>query len=221
MITSKAHSMKKLITENDVEKIVKEGRNVIVISKDTVVTPLAIDMIRTNRMTIIEKELFENRSSLGEQNKFSNKKRISIGSDHTGFKMKNILVKYLSESGFQLNDEGTFDEKSCDYPDFAKAVALKVATGSADFGIILDATGIPSSIAANKIKGIRAATCYNAFSAKSAREHNDANVLVLGAKSLGEETIKTIIEVWFSTNFAGGRHQRRLDKITSIENEED
>jgi len=221
MITSKAHSMKKLITENDVEKIVKEGRNVIVISKDTVVTPLAIDMIRTNRMTIIEKELFENRSSLGEQNKFSNKKRISIGSDHTGFKMKNILVKYLSESGFQLNDEGTFDEKSCDYPDFAKAVALKVATGKVDFGIILDATGIPSSIAANKIKGIRAATCYNAFSAKSAREHNDANVLVLGAKSLGEETIKTIIEVWFSTNFAGGRHQRRLDKITSIENEED
>jgi len=211
--------MKKLITEDDVRKIVKEGRNVIVIAKDTVVTPLALDMIRTNRITVIEKEPAGNNFTIDEQ--IISQKRISIGSDHTGFKMKNILIKYLGERGFQLNDEGTFDEKSCDYPDFAKAVALKVATGNADFGIILDATGIPSSITANKIKGIRAATCYNAFSAKSAREHNDANVLVLGAKSLGEETIKTIIEVWFSTNFAGGRHQRRLDKISSIENEKD
>lgn len=211
--------MKKLITEDNVRKIVKEGRNVIVIGKDTVVTPLAMDMIRSNRMTVVEKETAGNNLNFGEQDK--TQKRISIGSDHTGFKMKNILIKYLGERGFQLNDEGTFDEKSCDYPDFAKAVALKVATGKADFGIILDATGIPSSITANKIKGIRAATCYNAFSAKSAREHNDANVLVLGAKSLGEETIKTILQVWFSTNFAGGRHQRRLDKITSIENEKD
>ena len=211
--------MKKLITEDDVRKIVKEGRNVIVIAKDTVVTPLALDMIRSNRMTIVEKEPTTNNFTIDEQ--IISQKRISIGSDHTGFKMKNILIKYLGERGFQLNDEGTFDEKSCDYPDFAKAVALKVATGNADFGIILDATGIPSSITANKIRGIRAATCYNAFSAKSAREHNDANVLVLGAKSLGEETIKTIIEVWFSTHFVGGRHQRRLDKITSIENESD
>ena len=211
--------MKKLITEEDVRKIVKEGRNVIVIAKDTVVTPLALDMIRTNRMTVVEKEPAGHNPSFDKLN--SSQKRISIGGDHTGFKMKNILIKYLGERGFQLNDEGTFDEKSCDYPDFAKAVALSVATGNADSGIILDATGIPSSITANRIKGIRAATCYNVFSAKSAREHNDANVLVLGAKSLGEETIKTIIEVWFSTNFAGGRHQRRLDKITSIENEGD
>jgi len=213
--------MKKLITEDDVRKIVKEGRNVIVIGKDSVVTPLALDMIRTYRMTVVEKEPAGNNLTFSEQNTTSGSRRISIGSDHTGFKMKNILIKYLGERGFQLNDEGTFDEKSCDYPDFAKAIALKVATGNADFGIILDATGIPSSITANKFKGIRAATCYSAFSAKSAREHNDANILVLGAKSLGEETIKTIIEVWFSTNFAGGRHQRRLDKITSIENEKD
>ena len=213
--------MKKLITEDDVRKIVKEGRNVIVIGKDTVVTPLAIDMIHSNRMTVVEKEPSGDSFNFGDQNTTSANRKISIGSDHTGFKVKNVLVKYLGERGFQLNDEGTFDEKSCDYPDFAKAVALKVATGKADFGIILDATGIPSSITANKIKGIRAATCYNAFSAKSAREHNDANVLVLGAKSLGEETIKTILEVWFSTNFAGGRHQVRLDKITSIENKKD
>jgi len=213
--------MKKLITENDVRKIVKEGRNVIVISKDDVVTPLALDMVRINQMTVVEKETAENSLSFGKQNTNQRNKKISIGSDHTGFKIKNILIKYLGERGFHLNDEGTFDEKSCDYPDFAKAVALKVATGNVDVGIILDATGIPSSITANKIKGIRAATCYNAFSAKSAREHNDANVLVLGAKSLGEETIKTIIEVWFSTDFAGGRHQRRLDKIISIENEND
>jgi ribose 5-phosphate isomerase B len=213
--------MKKLITEDDVRKILKKGRNVIIICKDTLVTPLALDMIGSNRMTIVEKEPSANNHSFVDQNTSQINRRISIGSDHTGFKMKNILIKYLGERGFQLNDEGTFDEKSCDYPDFAKAVALKIATGNADAGIILDATGIPSSITANKIKGIRAATCYNSFSAKSAREHNDANVLVLGAKSLGEETIKTIVEVWFSTNFAGGRHQRRLDKITSIENGND
>ena len=109
------------------------------------------------------------------------------------------------------------DEKSCDYPDFAEAVSEKVQLGKVDCGLIIDATGIPSAITANKLEGIRAATCYNEFSAKSARSHNDANVLVLGAKTLGEETIKSIVDVWLNTSFEGGRHQRRLDKITGIE----
>ncbi|OGU46665.1 MAG: ribose 5-phosphate isomerase B [Ignavibacteria bacterium GWB2_36_8] len=140
-----------------------------------------------------------------------------MGSDHTGFKVKNILSKIITEKGFEVIDVGTFDEKSCDYPDFALAVAEKVQSMSVDFGIIVDATGIPSAITANKLKGIRAATCYNEFSTRSAREHNNANVLVLGAKALGEETIKSILEVWLNTNFGGGRHQKRLDKISDIE----
>jgi len=145
-------------------------------------------------------------------------RRIAIGSDHTGFRIKNVISKILSEKGYEIIDVGTYDEKSCDYPDFAFAVARKVRENEVKFGIIIDATGIPSSITANKLKGIRAATCYNEFSTSSAREHNNANILVLGAKSLGEETIKSILETWLNTKFGGGRHQRRLNKITEIEN---
>ncbi|MDP3150168.1 MAG: ribose 5-phosphate isomerase B [Ignavibacteria bacterium] len=143
---------------------------------------------------------------------------VVLGCDHTGLTVKNLLIKILIEKGFKIQDVGTFDEVSCDYPDFAYAAAKKVKSGEADFGIIVDATGIPSAITANKIKGIRAATCYNEFSAKSAREHNNANILVVGAKALGEETIKGILETWLTTKFGGGRHQKRLDKITEIEN---
>ena len=131
----------------------------------------------------------------------------------------NILIKYLLEKGYQITDAGTFDEKQCDYPDFAKLVAKSVSKGDNDYGILIDATGIPSAIVANKIKGIRAATCYNTFSARSSRAHNNANVLVVGAKALGEESIKLIIDEWLSTQFEGGRHQKRLDKISDIENE--
>ena len=122
------------------------------------------------------------------------------------------------EKGFEVIDAGTFDETSCDYPDYAKKVALQVTSGESNFGILIDATGIPSAITANKIKGIRAATCYSNFSAKSSRAHNNANVLVVGSKTLGDETVKEIVSEWLATDFEGGRHQKRLDKITDIEN---
>jgi ribose 5-phosphate isomerase B len=207
--------MKKLITEEDVKKVEREGGNVIVKSKNDIITPLALDRIRSSKITIIEKEISSeeklNPASLNEKN------RIAIGSDHTGFRIKNMLIQYLSKKKYKLHDFGTFDEKSCDYPDFAKLVAESVSLEENDFGILIDATGIPSAITANKIKGIRAATCYSSFSAKSSRSHNNANVLVLGAKSLGEETIKVIVNDWLSTDFEGGRHQKRLDKISEIE----
>ncbi|OGU61030.1 MAG: ribose 5-phosphate isomerase B [Ignavibacteria bacterium RBG_13_36_8] len=142
---------------------------------------------------------------------------MAIGSDHTGFKLKAEISKFLKERKYLVTDVGTFTEESCDYPDIAYTVAKKVAANEVDFGVLIDATGIPSAITANKVKGIRAATCYNEFSAQSAREHNNANVLVVGAKSLDEESIKTIIDVFLKTEFGGGRHQRRLDKITEIE----
>jgi len=98
-------------------------------------------------------------------------------------------------------------------------VAKSISRGETDYGILIDATGIPSAIAANKIKGIRAATCFNTFTARSSRAHNNSNILVVGAKALGEETIKLIVDEWLSTQFEGGRHQKRLDKITDIEKE--
>ena len=211
--------MKNLITELDIYKLHKSGKTIIPIGNEDILTPLAKDKIKSLGMKVITKE--EAEKLYFEDPNISNtvrEKRVAIGCDHTGFKVKNLLIKILSDKGFELIDVGTFNEQSCDYPDFAFAAAVKVKEKKVDFGIIVDATGIPSAITANKVKGIRAATCYNEFSARSAREHNNANVLVLGAKTLGEETIKSILDVWLSTGFGGGRHQKRLNKITLIEN---
>ncbi len=210
--------MKKLITELDIIKLHKSGVKIIPIGDNEILTPLAQDKVKDLGLKIVTKE---EAARINNAENFLNTsvrlKKAAIGSDHTGFKVKNILSKILTEKGFEVIDVGTFDEKSCDYPDFALAIAEKVQSLSVDFGIVVDATGIPSAITANKLRGIRAATCYNEFSTRSAREHNNANVLVLGAKALGEETIKSILEVWLNTNFGGGRHQRRLDKISDIE----
>lgn len=210
--------MKKVITEDIVLKIVKSQSKIISVGRNEIITPLAMDRIKREGLTIIYKESAEEIES-EETEKKHNKtlKKVAVGSDHTGYKMKNLISELLSNLGFEIIDVGTFGEESCDYPDFAFAVAEKVALLLVDFGIIFDATGIPSSITANKVNGIRAATCYNEFSARSAREHNDANVLVLGAKTLGEETIKGILKVWLETGFGGGRHQKRLNKISAIE----
>ena len=219
---SRNYSMKKLITESDIIKFAKEGGTIIPIGHNDILTPGAKDRIKQLGIKIISKEEAEriNASDPGVIKSLISKS-VAIGGDHTGFKLKSILSKILTDKGFKLTDVGTFDEKSCDYPDFAYAVAKKVKERSVDWGIIIDATGIPSAITANKLKGIRAATCYNEFSARSAREHNNANILVIGARAIGEETAKSILEVWLTTSFGGGRHQRRLDKITQIENDRD
>jgi len=212
--------MKKVITERDILDLEKQGIKVLIKTKDTILTPLALDRICSSKFSIVEKENIQtspiHTSSTGNS---TSGKSIIIGSDHTGFRIKNILIKYLTDKGYQLTDSGTYDENPCDYTDYAKIVAISVSKGDSDYGILIDATGIPSSIAANKIKGIRAATCYNTFSARSSRAHNNANVLVVGSRALGEETIKVIVDEWLSTPFEGGRHQKRLDKITDIENE--
>lgn len=199
----------KLITEDDIKKMLKSGLREIVIEKGTVLTPLAQDRIRHSGLKIVSSS-----SSYIDSNV---NVKICIGSDHTGVKMKKLLYDYLKIKGYDLLDVGTFTEDAVDYPDIAHKVANSVVIGEVKFGIIIDATGIPSAITANKIPGIRAATCYNEFSAKSSREHNDANILVVGARSLGEETIKSIADVWLSSEFLGDRHQKRIDKIKAIE----
>jgi ribose 5-phosphate isomerase B len=210
--------MKKLITEAAVKELLRQGSNVLVVNKGSIITPLALDLIKLKKISVVESDSTNSDHSTLTIKKVL--KKIVIGSDHTGFKIKNLLIKYLGEKGYEITDIGTFDEKPCDYPDFAKSVAENVISKKSDCGIMIDASGIPSAITANKIKSIRAATCYNEFSAKSSREHNDANILVLGARALGEESIKSIVDVWINTPFAGGRHQKRLDKIKSIEDEE-
>ncbi|MGE5432597.1 MAG: ribose 5-phosphate isomerase B [Syntrophomonadaceae bacterium] len=211
--------MKKLILESDVIKLGRQGIKVLPVAPNDIVTPLALDKIKALGIIIVNREEIEKIEAERSGSSASALKlnKAAIGSDHTGVSIKGVLSKILTEKSYGVIDVGTYDEASCDYPDFALGVALQVIDKKVDFGIIVDATGIPSAITANKIPGIRAATCYNEFSARSAREHNNANVLVVGAKALGEETIKSILEVFMTTAFAGGRHQKRLDKISAVE----
>ena len=212
--------MKRVITESEVIKLYKDGGRTFPLGDDDLFTPLAKDKLKELKIKIVKKvPAFEIEGSSQDPVKSKRTNKISLGSDHTGFKIKNLISKILVGKGFEIIDVGTYDENTCDYPDFAFSAAMKVKNGETDFAILIDATGIPSAITANKIPGIRACTCYNEFSARSAREHNNGNVLVMGAKSLGEETIKSILEVWLNTPFGGERHQRRLDKITAIEKE--
>ncbi len=210
-----------LYTESEILRLYNRGVRKIEISEHDIITPAASDVIKSLGVEVVTKSVRNKdeaeKSSVPKA--FNNKVNttVAIGSDHTGFKMKGIISKYLRGKGFEIIDVGTYSEDSCDYPDFAFKVAQRVERNEASFGVMLDATGIPSAIVANKMPGIRAATCYNEFSAKSARQHNNANMIVLGAKTLGEETVKSILDVFFDNKFLGGRHQRRLDKITSIE----
>jgi ribose 5-phosphate isomerase B len=143
--------------------------------------------------------------------------KISIGADHAGFALKEQLRQALEQKGYQVVDEGTHSSASCDYPDYAEAVAHDVAEGRADRGILVCSTGIGMSIAANKVPGIRAALVTDVFMARMAKEHNNANVLVLGGRVLDEQKACDLVGAWLDASFEGGRHQGRLDKIADIE----
>ncbi len=145
------------------------------------------------------------------------KKLIGIGSDHGGFNLKSEIIKFLKENGYEVKDFGTYGTESVDYPDFGQAVAEAVSKGECDKGIIICGTGIGISIAANKVKGIRAALCTDTYMARMTREHNDANILALGERVVGIGSALDIVETWLGTQFIGGRHQLRLDKIAQIE----
>jgi ribose 5-phosphate isomerase B len=142
---------------------------------------------------------------------------IAIGADHGGFRLKAELKPVLESLGLQVRDVGVHEEKPADYPDIALKVAELVASGEAARGIIIDGAGIGSSIAANKVPGIRAALCYDKATARNSREHNDSNVLTLGAKLLTQTQAEDVLRTWIATPFAGGRHQARIQKIIDIE----
>lgn len=142
---------------------------------------------------------------------------VAIGTDHGGVDLKEILKKVLVDLHYEVIDVGTHTKESVDYPDIALAVAEKVASGEAWRGVVIDGAGIGSCMAANKVPGIRAALCYDYATAVNSREHNNANVLTLGAGLIGTNLAKQILTTWLATEFGGDRHAKRIDKITAIE----
>ena len=150
--------------------------------------------------------------------KVGTSKIVALGADHGGFKMKEMLASHLVEKGYQVIDCGTNSTEAVDYPDFAFAVAEKVSKGYAWRGIVVDGAGIGSCMTANKVPGVRAAMCYDYTTAVNSREHNDANVLTLGAGLIGDALARQIVDTWLATEFGGGRHARRVEKIIALDN---
>ena len=144
--------------------------------------------------------------------------RIAIGADHAGFALKQHLVGVLTKLGHRVDDRGTHNEESVDYPGICAEVAREVVAGRAERGVVLGGSGQGEQISANKVKGIRAALCNDLYTAKMSREHNDANVLAMGGRIVAPGLADEIVKVWLETPFEGGRHQRRVDQITAIEN---
>jgi ribose 5-phosphate isomerase B len=143
--------------------------------------------------------------------------QVGLASDHGGFGLKEDLKAFLKSTGVDPVDLGSFDETSVDYPDFGIQVAEKVSRGELEKGILICGTGIGMSVVANKFPGVRAALANELYSARCSREHNDANILVLGGRVVGPGLAREIVRVWLETPFSGGRHQRRLEKITALE----
>ncbi len=143
--------------------------------------------------------------------------RVSIGADHRGFPVKSKLVELVQKLGHEVSDEGTDSSQSVDYPDFAEKVARKVSQGAADRGILVCGTGIGMAITANKLAGVRAATCHDEVTAEVSRRHNNVNVLCLSGDMIGERNVDRLVEIWLDTEFEGGRHARRVGKIAKLE----
>jgi ribose 5-phosphate isomerase B len=143
--------------------------------------------------------------------------KVALGADHAGFHAKELIKSFLQEAGYDVDDVGTQSEESVDYPDYAKAVAERVAAGAARFGILTCGTGLGMAMTANKVPGVRAVTAHNQMTAHLAREHNDANVLALGARVLRDDETLNVVREFLKTEFAGGRHQRRVDKINELD----
>lgn len=146
--------------------------------------------------------------------------KLAIGCDHAGFDLKPAIIDYLEGKKIEIIDEGTFSNESVDYPTYAQKVAEDVVAGKADRGILICGTGVGISIAANKVNGIRAVVCSEPYSAKLSREHNHTNILAFGSRVVGSELAKMIVGAWLGAEFQGGRHQRRIDLVTKIEEDQ-
>lgn len=207
-----ASPKKLLITEDDLSKV-GEGAYFRVPS-GAIVTPLAREAAMMRRITFVDEG-----TPIPEPTSATNStvKIVAIGADHGGFPLKESLKATIQALGYSVLDLGTHSKEAVDYPDFAHAVAQAVSVKKAWRGILIDGAGIGSSMVANKVPGVRAALCYDQATAINSREHNDANVLTLGAGLIGESLAKQIVQTWLATDFGGGRHARRVNKIMAVE----
>lgn len=204
-----------LLTEADVMGL--PFRSELVLPPGAMVTPLARQAILERQIRLRAEAPGHERAPAPSSAPGGGRATVAVGSDHGGFAMKEDLRQFLTERGQAVIDCGAPSDAPVDYPDYALAVAELVASGRAEKGILIDGAGIGSSMAANKVPGVRAALCYDLATAVNSREHNDANVLTLGAGLIGASLARQIVGVWLETRFAGGRHARRVDKIKDIE----
>lgn len=216
---------KKLITEATVREALRAGRTSVAVPEQVIITALARDLARERGVAFVPEAPAGPSAEAGKAScgcaapapaGGAKPRVVALGSDHGGFAYKQELAAHLATLGWQVLDLGTHSEEPCDYPDYAYAVARAVALGQAAFGVMIDGAGIGSAMVCNKVAGIRAACAYNEFTAWNARAHNDAHVLTLGSRTLGIEICKRIAATFLATDFEGGRHQKRVDKIDDV-----
>lgn len=200
-----------LIRESDVLAAVRAGSGTLVVPPGAVVTPLARDSAREKGIELVSPDPGSARPDGPAP------QAVAVGSDHGGYALKTELIPFIRELGWAVIDVGTSSTASCDYPDFAYAVARHVGEGSTAFGLMIDGAGMGSAMVCNKVGGVRAASAYNEFTAWNARAHNDANVLTLGSRSLGIEVCRSLVRIFLSTGFEGGRHAARVAKIDDVD----
>jgi ribose 5-phosphate isomerase B len=216
---SRPASARPLVTEADVQQVPVGGQ--FSVPPGALITPLARQVALERHVTLVEAHgtgpapspVDAPRTASASQGQ----QAVAIGADHGGYELKEALKGYVGELGYAIVDCGTNSTTAVDYPDFALAVAQLVAQGRAWRGIVVDGAGIGSCMAANKVPGVRASMCYDQATAVNSREHNDANVLTLGAGLIGPNLARQIVKAWLETPFGGGRHARRVDKIMQIE----
>ena len=197
---------KLIITEDDVRGL--ERGSVLRVAEAARLTPLAADIISERGIEIVRRV-----SRKGSQQT----RTIAVGADHGGYPMKEELKTFLAELGHRVHDFGTNSESAVDYPDFAHAVARAVSDGTADVGIVIDGAGVGSAMTANKVPRVRAAACYSVEVARNSREHNGANVLTLGSKTISSSEMRDIVRAWLGTELTEDRHRKRVSKIDAVE----
>ncbi len=211
---------KKVLTERDVIHAWQKGQTQLLLAAGMIVTPAAKDVARARKIALLD-ETAKAPSAASAPAAIPTAPAQSgllvIGADHGGYALKEQLKDFLRSLGLRFEDAGTFSEAPVDYPDIAELVAQKVASGAAQRGIVIDGAGVGSAMAANKIPGVRAAACYDTYTARNSREHNNANVLSLGSRNLGIDIAKEIVKIWLETGFGGGRHLKRVEKIIALE----
>ncbi len=210
--------MKQVLTVRDVEQAAKNNKT-ITIRPNAIITPYAADRARELGVQFVRQEAQTFQTIRPATN--GKVKTVVLGADHGGFALKEELKAFIRESGYSVIDVGTNRAEACDYPDFAFKVAETVARGDAQRGIMIDSVGIGSAMAANRVPGVLAAKCNNVVEAKSAREHNYANVLTLGAKIIGNQMAREIVQAFLDTQGGAERHLRRVNKILNYHQKND